>query len=95
MDLEIYEHELEALVQATEGLEHLRVKTWGKHLLFYSGKKTDIHNHARFTMLTRGVWALSLPDWNGRWEKTPFTGTLKDLFATLTQTFSWHLSPVP
>ena len=95
MDLERHESELETLVEGTDGLEHLQVKTWGKHLILYSGKKPNFHNHARFTMLARNLWTLSLPDWNGRWDKTPFTGTLKDRFETLTQTLGWHLSPPP
>jgi len=95
MDLEIYARELETIIEQTDGMEHLHVKTWGKHLILFSGKKPDLHNHARFTMLTRNRWALSLPDWNGRWEKTPFTGPLNDLFVTLAQTLGWHLAPMP
>lgn len=76
-----------------EGLDHLHVKRRGKSLTLYSEDTDGPSDHARFTWLGGATWALSLPRHTGRWEKTPFMGTLDELMQLLTEMLGFHLSP--
>lgn len=76
-----------------EGLEHLHVKRRGKDLIIYSESSAGPENHAKLTALGSTTWGLSLPRHTGRWERTPFVGSLLEMVATLTQMLGWHLAP--
>lgn len=82
---------LEQLIEHADGFDHLRVKKHGEHLILYSGSADDEQKHARLTHLHGDEWGLSFWKHTGRWEKTPFTGTIEDLFATLTENFPMFL----
>jgi hypothetical protein len=86
------EQQLRQLLAGYHGLEHLHVIPRGTSLTLYSGSSDDPISHARFTWLGGTAWALSLPRHTGRWEKTPFTGTLDELVQLLTQLLGFHLA---
>jgi len=44
-------------------------------------------------MRSYGLFGLSLPTWTGRWERTPFTGTIEELVAMLRDDLGFHLAP--
>jgi hypothetical protein len=75
--------ELEEFLARHEQFGHLQVKKCGDSLTIYSSEASDLHLHARFTHLGRGQWGLSLPLHTGRWERTPFMGTMEELVATM------------
>lgn len=83
--------DLEDLLARHEKLDHLRVRRRGDSLTIYSGKPPDSVPHARITHLGRGQWGLSFPRHTGRWERTPFMGTMEELITTLISDFSFYL----
>ena len=84
--------ELETLLARTADCTHLCVKKRGKALTIFSG--TPPHPHARLTSLGRNVWGLSFPTHTGRWERTPFVGTIEQVFNTLTTDFRLYLTDI-
>lgn len=74
-----------------QGLDHLRVKRRGDSLTIFSGQSPDSQLHARLTHLGAGQWRLSLPRHTGRWEQTPFVGTMDDVVETLVTNFGFYL----
>ncbi len=73
------------------GLDHLRVRKWGKSIVIYSGDDSTRDNHARVTLIGPDTWGLSLAHHTGRWERTPFVGELDELLDTLTSNFGAFL----
>ena len=86
--------ELENSLARYQGLDHLKVKKRGNSLTIFSAQTKDQHLHARLTHLGGGHWGLSLPRHTGRWEKTPFTGTMDDLVETLVSNFGFYLEDI-
>jgi hypothetical protein len=82
---------LESLLHE-RGLAHIHVSRRADRLLAYSGDAGAKVKHARFTALPRQQWALELANHQGRWEPTPFTGSLKELVDLLADQFPWVLS---
>ncbi len=76
-----------------QGLTHLHVRTWGKYLIIYSGDPAEAENRARLTQLRRDHYRLDMAGRGGRWETTPYIGTMSDLLATLTGDFGFVLVP--
>lgn len=74
--------EAEALrhLLAERGLTHLRVIRRGKALTMVSGPEDE--PEFRLTHLGRDQWRLDLRHHTGRWDQTPFTGTVADLMDT-------------
>ncbi len=83
---------LEALLARHIDLAHLHVKKRGKSLTIASGDPP--HNHARITALGRDIWGLSFPRHTGRWERTPFVGTMQEVIDTLTTDFRFYLEDI-
>jgi len=86
--------ELEEELAKYDGLTHLRVKKRGDSLVIFSGEPKDPQNHARMTYLDGDTWGLSLPKHTGRWERTPFTGTMEDILDTLVSNFRYYLKNI-
>lgn len=85
--------ELEQLIASDEALRHLRVKQRGESLTLVSGPPAHEISHARLSSLGSNVWALSFPTRSGRWERTPFAGSLDEIFSLLVDMLGWHLTP--
>ena len=83
---------LEAILADTAGLDHLFAKKRGDSLTICSGERRSPYRHARLTALGGGVWGLSFPQHTGRWERTPFVGTMEDVTRTLITQFGFYLS---
>jgi hypothetical protein len=91
MDIDTAKSGLETVCAGNEQLAHLRVKKYGKSLMLMSGPEHDAQKHARFGHIAGSTWGLSFPRHTGKWEKTPFTGTLDDLLDTLVTNFPFYL----
>lgn len=87
----VYIEQLETSLGRYQGLDHVRVNKRGDSLTIYSGERSDPQLHARLTHLGGGQWGLSLPRHTGRWEKTPFTGTMDEVVDTLVTNFGFYL----
>ena len=85
--------ELEEMLASNDELQHLRVKQRGESLTLVSGPDTDEVAHAKLTVLGTDVWALSFPTRSGRWERTPFAGSLDEMSHVLTDMLGCHLAP--
>lgn len=83
--------DLASLLAKQPGLDHIKVKKHGDSLLLFSGEGDQRWSHARLTALGRSTWGLSLGMSSGRWERTPFVGTMKDVTATLIENFAGYL----
>ena len=75
-----------------QGIDHLYIQARGDHLVLYSLEDTEKVNRVRFTRLSANKYQLSMADHRGRWEKTPFTGTIPELVEMLIEQFSFMLA---
>ena len=91
--LEDAARQLERKLAARPNLKHIRVKQRGKTITLYSETRYGLDDHARLTSLGGTCWGLSLPRHTGRWERTPFMGTIDEVPRTLTDMLGWHLAP--
>ncbi|MBN4056406.1 hypothetical protein JYT20_01660 [Rhodothermus sp. AH-315-K08] len=77
---------LERLLAANPTTEGMYVRAWGDHLII--GREEPYgpdgalvpDDRVRFTARTASSWGLGVRRHTGRWEKTPFTGTLEELY---------------
>lgn len=83
--------DLENWLETDDRFDHLHIKKRGSALTLYSTTDGKV-DHARLTIVDRDFWGLSLPNHSGRWEKTPFAGTLRDVYESLTGMLDFHLS---
>jgi hypothetical protein len=91
MDLEDARAQLEQLAAAHPQLAHLRVKKHGSSLVLFSGVGAAMQRHARFTQIAAAEWGLSFPLHTGRWDRTPFTGSLREIWEMLVTDFPCYL----
>ena len=91
MDIEVAREELEQLIAEHGTLAHLGVKKYGKSLIIRSDTSQGEQKHARLTHLGGAQWGLSFPLHLGRWERSPFAGSLPELWETLTTNFPFYL----
>jgi len=76
--------ELRRLLEANETTAGMYVRIHGDHLIAgrtepagADGTLED-DDRVRFTLLTRGRYGLSVRRHTGRWEKTPFLGSMRE-----------------
>ena len=76
---------LEKLLSGHPLTEGMYVRVWGDHLIigrqqpFGPNGEMEADDRLRLTALNRSSFGLSVRRHTGRWEKTPFTGTLDEL----------------
>ncbi len=75
-----------------QGIDHLYIQARGDHLVLYSLEDEEKVNRVRFTRLSSNKYQLSMAGHRGRWEKTPFTGTIPELVEMLIEQFSFMLA---
>jgi len=75
-----------------QGINHLYIQARGDHLMLYTLEDEEKINHVRFTRLSVNKYQLSMANHRGRWEKTPYTGTIPELVELLIEQFSFMLA---
>jgi len=76
---------LEELLSGNPLTEGMYVRSWGDHLIigrhepFGPNGEMEADDRLRLTVLNRSSFGLSVRRHTGRWEKTPFTGTMDEL----------------
>jgi len=76
---------LEELLSGNPLAEGMYVRAWGDHLIigrqepFGPNGEMEADDRLRLTVLNRSSFGLSVRRHTGRWDKTPFTGTLDEL----------------
>lgn len=76
-----------------QGFPHLHVRAYGQHLVIFTQEEDERWNRARLTALRSGQYQLGMADRRGKWEPTPFTGTLTELLTMLVNDFAFVLTP--
>lgn len=76
------------------GLTHLNVRKHGKHLVIYSMEDGEKVNRARLTKVTAQYYQLGMANHRGKWESTPFRGTLDEIIDLLTNDFAFAIAPM-
>ncbi len=82
-----------ALLHA-KGLTHLKVTTRASNIVIYSENGNDKENRCRFVQGPRNTYILHMADHKGRWEATPFMGTVDELVELITTQFGWVLMDI-
>ena len=76
-------------------LVHLDVLRRGDHVVIYSEDLGEKVSRIRFTRIDvqkdGDRYELGIANHRGRWESTPFTGKLDELFKMVTEQFGWLL----
>lgn len=75
-----------------KGYLHLKVRIHGKNLVIYSEDNDGKYNRARLTRHNAYTYQIGMADHRGKWERTPFVGTLSEMIDVLTQQFSFVLA---
>ena len=81
------------LLEANELTAGMCVRVHGDHLILARsdpGADPDPTDRARLTRLSASRYGLSVKRHTGRWERTPFSGTLKEMVQVI-HTFMQHL----
>ncbi|WP_373894351.1 hypothetical protein ACUL41_00245 [Virgibacillus natechei] len=76
-----------------KGFIHLNVRKHGDHLVIYSTEDGEKVNRARLTKVTAQYYQIGMADHRGRWESTPFRGTMEEMVTLLTTDFNFALAP--
>lgn len=84
--------EVESIIRSEDELSHLRVERRGKSITLVSYPESVRVLHARLTHIEQRSWGLSLPRANGRWERTPFAGSIHEVMAILLGDLGFHLA---
>ncbi len=81
------------LLETNELTAGMSVRVHGDHLILARsdpGTDTDLIDRVRLTRLSTSRYGLSVKRHTGRWERTPFSGTLKEMVQVM-HTFMQHL----
>jgi hypothetical protein len=94
--MRIAQSQLEKLLEEHERTKGLYVRIHGDHLIigrrepFGPDGKLEDDDRVRLTRLNTFSYGLSVRRHTGRWERTPFSGSMKEMVETI-QTFMQHL----
>lgn len=75
-----------------KGFTHLQVRVYGSHLVVFTEQEGVKENRARLTYMKQQVYVLGIANHRGKWEPTPFNGTVNELLILLTGQFAFALA---
>ena len=81
---------LEQLLAADHLTAGMSIRARGDHLILGRTADDGDNDRVRLTHLHRSTWGLSVKRHTGRWERTPFAGTIDELVGVM-RTFMQHL----
>lgn len=76
------------------GLSHLEVRRHGASLVLYTSVLDDRVSRARLTAISRTRWRLDMPLHTGRWQATPYEGSMIAIFSLLTGELAPWIAPL-
>lgn len=85
--------DVEEFLGGRERCTHLRARRRGDAIIVESGPDAGASPHVRLRRIGVHRWALDVADHRGRWEPTPYTGTLEGLLTQAVGEFAWVLEP--
>ena len=74
------------------GLNHLKTGVRGKNISVYSEYEGSRENRCRFIQMSGKEFKLGMADHNGKWESTPFEGSIDELLDMVMTQFGWVLT---
>ena len=87
---------IESLLEADEVTEELYVRAHGDNLILareideMDSGEPILEDRVRLTRLNNTQWGLGVKRHTGRWERTPFTGSIEEMVETICS-FMQHL----
>jgi hypothetical protein len=90
------EDRLSQLLEAEPTTRGMYIRVYGKNLIlgreepFGPNGELEKSDRVRLTRLNTSTWGLSVKRHTGRWEKTPFSGSIQDMVEVI-QTLMQHL----
>ena len=90
---------LEELLASRSLTQGMYVRTWGDHLIigrqepFGPDGEMEADDRLRFSALSHSSFGLSVRRHTGRWEQTPFTGTLDELVDVISSLMQHIVAP--
>jgi len=76
-----------------KGLKHLKVAKRGVNIVIYSEDEDGgKENRCRLTYVKPRKYILNMANHTGKWEPTPFEGTLDELLEMVIEQFPWTLT---
>lgn len=75
-----------------KGYNYLKTAARGSHIVIYTEENGEKINRSRLTKLKGDTFMLGMADNRGRWEPTPYEGSVKELVSMLTEQFPWVLA---
>ena len=91
--------QLEELLASQPLTQGMYVRTWGDHLIigrnepFGPGGELEADDRVRLTALNHSSFGLGVRRHTGRWEQTPFTGTLDELVNVISSLMQHIVAP--
>jgi hypothetical protein len=82
------------LLRRHGGCDHLHVRRHGASLVLFTRIEGGNLNRARLTAVSRTRWRLDMPLHTGRWQPTPFVGSLPEIFRVLTVDLAALMGPL-
>ena len=98
-EMEADQDALSCFLEGHETTRGLYVRIWGKHLIvdreeaFGPDRALQKSDRVRLTRLNASTYGLSVKRHTGRWEKTPFSGSMKDLVEVMQSLMQHLLAP--
>ena len=90
-DMKLQRAHLAELLETDELTSGMDVRAHGDHLIVarieHDGERSD---RVRFSRLAGNAWGLSVKRHTGRWERTPFSGSMSELHDVV-MSFMQHL----
>lgn len=94
--MQIAQSQLTKLLETSDRTRGAYVRIHGDHLIigrrevFGPDRKLEDDDRVRLTRLNVSSYGLSVKRHTGRWERTPFSGSMEEMVETI-QTFMQHL----
>ena len=73
-------------------LNHLNVAIRGKNIVIYSEYEKQKENRCRFTQMRTNSYIMNMANHKGKWESTPFEGSLDEVLQMVLEQFPWVLT---
>jgi hypothetical protein len=71
---------------------HLNVTIRGNNIVVYSEHEKQKENRCRFTQVQASSYIMNMSNHKGKWETTPFEGSLEELLQMVIEQFPWVLT---
>lgn len=84
----------EQILRSHPEFKHLRARAQGDLVVIESGPVDDPIPHLRFRRATVQWWYLEVPTHTGKWERTPYRDSIRQLLELVQAQFAWTLEPL-